>query len=81
MLFIPQTRDTCAREKWGITRLKIIMPIKKISNVGPQKALNVVAILLLPSHATFEKEKSKSKTDQKLLQLFCKPQKNTPMSD
>ncbi len=44
-----------------------------IGNVGPQKAFNVVAILFLPSHGSFEKEKSKSIIDQKLLQLSCKP--------
>jgi hypothetical protein len=48
---------------------------RSISNVGPQKALNVVAILLLPSHGSFEKTKSKSIIDQKLLQLSCKPKK------
>ncbi len=46
---------------------------QNISNVGPQKALNVVAILLFPSHGNFEKVKSKSIIDQKLLQLSCKP--------
>ncbi len=46
-----------------------------ISNVGSQKALIVVAVLLLPSHGSFEKAKSKSMTNQNLLQLSCKPQK------
>jgi hypothetical protein len=55
--------------------------LRSINNVGPQKAFNVVAILLLPSHGHFEKEKSKSITDQKLLQLSCKPHKKTPILD
>jgi hypothetical protein len=41
--------------------------LKKINNVGPRKAFNVVAILLLPSHGNFEKTKSKSIINQKLL--------------
>jgi hypothetical protein len=49
---------------------------RSISNIGPQKALNAVAILLLPSHGNFEKTKSKSIIDQKLLQLSCKPKIN-----
>jgi hypothetical protein len=37
--------------------------------------------LLLPSHGSFEKAKSKSTTNQNLLQLSCKPHKETPISD
>jgi hypothetical protein len=52
-----------------------------LANVGPQNAFNVVAILFLPSHGNFEKEKSKSITNQNLLQLSCKLHKETPISD
>jgi hypothetical protein len=34
--------------------------------------------LFFPSHGRFEKEKSKSIIDQNLLQLSCKPHKETP---
>jgi hypothetical protein len=47
-----QKPDTIAREKWGITRL-IHACQEASANVGPQKALNVVAIWL-PSHDSFE---------------------------
>jgi hypothetical protein len=29
--------------------------LRSINNVGPQKVLNVVAILFFPSHGSFEK--------------------------
>jgi hypothetical protein len=52
LLLVPQTTDTIAREKWGITRLSHACQ-EASANVGPQKALNVVA-MWLPSHGSFK---------------------------
>jgi len=38
---MPQTTNTIAREKWGITRLNHACQ-EALVNVGPQKALNVL---------------------------------------
>jgi hypothetical protein len=41
LLLVPQTTNIITREKWGITRLNHACQ-KTSTNVGPQKALNVV---------------------------------------
>jgi hypothetical protein len=38
---VPQTTNTIARKKWGITRLNHAYQ-EALVNVGPQKAFNVV---------------------------------------
>jgi hypothetical protein len=46
---VPQTTYTFTNKKWGVT----IFFSRSISNVSPQKAFNVIAILI-PSHENFE---------------------------